>query len=557
MLEHDSRNPKGHEALKAFRKRHQAMLTERSSWDSHWREINENLLPRSGRFMTSEKNQGKRKHNLILDSKGSRALRILGAGLLSGATSPARPWFRLGVPDTEMMKSAQVKAWLHLVQKLMLLMFQRSNTYRALHTMYEEMGAYGTAASIVLPDFEHGIRHHTLTIGEYCLAQDDRDIVNCLTREYEQTVAQTVSQFGLENCSKAVKSLYDRGNLEAKVPMVHIIEPRKDRDPRVPSARNMPIRSAYFEKGSDTDKFLRDGGFKRFRALTPRWGTVSGDLYGYSPAMEALGDLKQLQHEQMRKGQGIDYMTNPPLQMPLELKGREISTLPGGVTYVNMGATQQRIQTMFDVRLDLNHLLVDIEDVRQRINSSFYSDLFLMIANANKNGMTATEVAERHEEKLLMLGPVLERLHNELLDPMIDIAFETLIENDVLPPAPQEMQGMELKVEYVSMLAQAQRAVATNSIDRFVGNLGVVAQMKPEVLDKLDADRWADEYADLLGIDPQLVLGNDKVAIIRDQRAQQMAQMQQMEQAQQQAAMLKDVAAAEAADPQLTEPAGF
>jgi hypothetical protein len=557
MTEGGNRDPKGAEALRAFRKRYAAMKTERSSWDSHWREINENLLPRSGRFNTTDKNDGKRKHNLIIDSTGPRALRVLGAGLMGGATSPARPWFRLSTPDTDMMKSAAVKAWLHQVQRLLLMVFQRSNTYRALHTMYEELGAYGTGASIVLPDFKDGIRHHTMTIGEYVLAQDDRDVVNVMAREFEQTVAQTVRQFGVDKCSRTVKSLFDRGNLEAKVPICHIIEPRADRNPKMRNAANMPFRSAYFEKGGDTDTFLRDGGHKYFRVLAPRWSTVSGDLYGYSPAMEALGDLKQLQHQQMRKAQGIDYMTNPPLQMPMELKGRQIGTLPGGVTYVNMAQSNNRISSMFDVRLDLNHLLMDIQDVRERINSSFYSDLFLMIAQANKNGMTATEVAERHEEKLLMLGPVLERLHNELLDPLIDMAFMELLEADALPPPPEEMQGMELKVEYVSMLAQAQRAVATNSIDRFVGNIGVVAGLKPEVLDKLDADRWADEYADLLGIDPELLVGNEKVAIVRDQRAQQMAQQQEMEAMQQQAMALKNVSAADAADPQLTAAAGF
>jgi hypothetical protein len=269
--------------------------------------------------------------------------------------------------------------------------------------------------------------------------------------------------------------------------------------------------------------------------------------------MEALGDLKQLQHQQMRKSQGIDYMTNPPLQMPLELKGREINTLPGGVTYVNMGATQQKIQTMFDVRLDLNHLLVDIQDVRERVNSSFYSDLFLMIAQSNKNGMTATEVAERHEEKLLMLGPVLERLHNELLDPLIDMTFNELMEAEALPPPPQELEGMELKVEYVSMLAQAQRAVATNGVDRFVNSMGMVASIKPEVLDKLDADKWADEYADMLGVDPNLIIGGEKVALIRESRAQ--AEMTQAEMAQQaqQATVVKDLAAAEAQTQPVTE----
>jgi hypothetical protein len=194
--------------------------------------------------------------------------------------------------------------------------------------------------------------------------------------------------------------------------------------------------------------------------------------------------------------------------------------------------------------LDLNHLLADIQDVRGRINQAFYTDLFLMLASAPTNNMTATEVAERHEEKLLMLGPVLERLHNELLDPLIERTFGRMIETGLVPPPPEELQGVDLNVEYVSMLAQAQRAVATNGIDRFVGNLGAVAQFKPDVLDKFDSDKWADAYSDMLGIDPELIVPNDRVAMIRAQRAQAAQAAQQQAQVAQAAATAKDAAAA-------------
>jgi len=164
--------------------------------------------------------------------------------------------------------------------------------------------------------------------------------------------------------------------------------------------------------------------------------------------------------------------------------------------------------------------------VRGRINSAFFVDLFMMISqdNAATTRMTATEVAERHEEKMLMLGPVLERLQDELLDPLIEVTFHMMTNAGILPPPPPELQGQQLSVELVSMLAQAQRAVATNGIDRFTNGLTAMAQIKPEVLDKFDADRWAEEYGDALGINPDLVLPEDKVQQLRQQRAQAQAQ---------------------------------
>ena len=500
------------------------LRAERATWWSHWQEITTYLLPRNGRYFQQDRNKGHRRHNSIYDNTGTRALRTLGAGMMAGATSPARPWFRLGTADPDLNRFTPVKLWLNDVTERMQLVFQKSNTYRTLHSVYEELGAFGTAGSIVLPDPKTAIHHYPVTIGEYAIATDYQGRVNTLYREFQKTVGEVVREFGYKKCSTSVKNLYDRGSLDQWITIIHAIEPRDDRerDFKKKDNMNMAYKSCYFEQGGDGEDVLRESGYKEFPAVIPRWSIAGGDIYGNSPGMEALGDIKQLQHEQLRKAQGIDYQTKPPLQVPSYMKNRDVDSLPGGVTFID--GQQGKIETAFNVNLNLNHLLADIQDVRQRINSSFYADLFLMLANATDTRMTATEVAERHEEKLLMLGPVLERLHNELLDPLIDNTFNRMLEVGLIPPAPEELQGMELNVEFVSMLAQAQRAIGTNSVDRYVNSMGMVAQMKPDVLDKLDSDAWADGYADMLGVDPKLIVAGERVAKIRQERA--MAQQQ-------------------------------
>ena len=509
------------------------LRSERATWWSHWQEVTTYLLPRNGRYFVQDRNKGHRRHNSIYDNTGTRALRTLGAGMMAGATSPARPWFRLATVDPELNSYAPVKLWLNDVTERMQLVFQKSNTYRTLHGMYEELGAFGTGGSIILPDTKTAIHHYPVTIGEYAIATDYQGRVNTLYREFQKTVGALVKEFGYNKCSTSVKNLFDRGNLDSYITIIHAIEPRDDRERNFKKKdnTNMAYKSCYFELGSDGDQVLRESGYKEFPAVVPRWGVAGGDVYGNSPGMEALGDIKQLQHEQLRKAQTIDYQTKPPLQVPSYMKNRDVDSLPGGVTYVE--GQQGKIETAFNVNLNLQHLLMDIQDVRQRINGSFYADLFLMLANATDTRMTATEVAERHEEKLLMLGPVLERLHNELLDPLIDITFNRMIENNLVPPAPEELQGMELNVEFVSMLAQAQRAIGTNSVDRYVNSMGMVAQMKPDVLDKFDSDSWADNYADMLGVDPNLIVPGEQVARIREARAQQQQAMAQQEAANQ------------------------
>ena len=496
-----------------------SMELERSSWQAHWAELSRFVLPRSGRFVSSDRNKGTRKHNAIHDSAATRALRVLGAGMMSGMTSPARPWFKLTLADRELAKSQAAKLWLHEITALMQTVLAKSNTYRTLQQTYEEHGVFGTSAKILDPDYQTVVHHHQLTAGEYSVATDWRGDVITLVRKFDMPVAALARQFGLANCSRAVRTLYERGHLDSWVPLVHVIEPRDDRDPKSREAKHMPWRNVYFEAGADADEVLRDGGNREMPVICSRWAVTSGDIYGHSPAMEALGDIKQLQQEQLRKGQAIDYMVRPPLRLPHSMKGQEADMLPGGVSYGD-----GEVQSAFQVNLRLDHLLTDIQDVRERIRSAFYVDVFLALVQADMGRMTATEVAARNEEKMLMLGPVVERLINEEQTPLIERTFGRMLAAGIVPPPPPELQGMELQVEFTGLLVQAQRSISANATDRWVGNLGQVAAFSPGVLDKFDADAWADAYAEQLGIDPHLVVPSATVALIRQQRAQAQAE---------------------------------
>ena len=511
--------------------------TERASWVSQWQQISTYILPQSGRYFVQDRDKGKRRFNSILDSTGTRALRILGAGMMGGATSPARPWFRFATPDPDLNKQPEVREWMAEATRVTLDVMQRSNTYRMLHGLYEELGAFGTGASIMTDSFKNIVHHYPQTAGEYYIATDWEGSVNTLYRKFQQRVAQVVQEFGIDNVSQTVRTLFNRGNLDSWVTLVHAIEPRADRDPRIKDARNMAWSSTYWEYGESSDRVLREGGMEEFRALCPRWNVTGRDIYGSTcPGMESLGDIKQLQHEQLRKAEAIDYQVRPPVQAPTAMQEQATRLLPGGVVYSDI---PQGVKSIYEVNLNLQYLLADIQDVRQRVNQAFYTDLFLMLSGQQETQMTATEVAERHEEKLLMLGPVIERLHNELFQPLVLMTFERVVSErgpngeSMLPPPPPVLQGADLNVEFISMLAQAQRAVATNSIDRFTMRLGEIAQFKPGVLDKFNADHWADAYSDMLGVDPELIYGDNKVALMRktraqaQQRAEQAAQMEQ------------------------------
>jgi hypothetical protein len=530
------------------------LKAERSSWISHWSELARYILPRAPRFFASDRNRaGAHKYGSILDSTATRSLRVLSAGMMAGMTSPARPWFRLTVTDPDLALSHTVRLWLDDVRDRMQRVFSRSNVYRILQRVYEELGVFGTSAVFVATDAQSVIRCHSLPIGEFCCQQDYQGRVTTVYREFERSVVELVKEFGYDACSTAVQQAFDNRNFEAPIKVVHVVEPRADQERRIESgaAIDMPWASVYFESGGNDDKILRESGFRRMRVLVPRWQVSGADIYGVSPGMEALGDIKQLQQEQLRKSQGIDYQTKPPLQVPQSVHDRLSDTLPGGTFYYEPGAILPHdqttpnggVRTAFEVKLELQHLLADIEDVRVRIKRAFHEDMFLMLAMLDKR-MTAKEVIERQEEKLLMVGPVIERLTNELLEPLIDIVFDDMLSVGLIPPPPDELRGADLDVEFVSILAQAQRAVGITSVQQFMNDILSAAQTQPDVVDNVNLDAWARRTANMRGVDEELLVEPQTVQELRETRAQAQAAREQLDAAATQASVVKDLSTA-------------
>lgn len=527
-----------------FNKRLEALRSERSTFIPLYRELSDYHLAHRGRFLTSDRNKGYKRNTKQINNTSRMSARTLASGMMSGITSPARPWFRLSSGESDLDDVQAVKLWLHSVQQIMYKVFSHSNVYNSLHQLYAELGVFGTAAMGVYHDFENVIWCKPYTVGSYMIGLNSQNISDTFYREYEISVGQCIKQFGEENVSESVKQQWLNGNSEAWVKIIHAVEPNDNRDNISPLARDKAWRSVYYEKSAGTkegeDKFLRESGFDDFPILTPRWDVTAEDVYATDcPGITALGDTKALQLAERRKYQAIDKIVNPPLQGPSSLKNKLNGNSVGPNDIVWHEQNSEGLRSIYDFRPDLNAIAGEIMNVEGRVKRAFYEDLFLMLANTDRRQITAREVAEKHEEKLLMLGPVLERLHTELLDPLIDRTFNILQQNGVLPVPPPELQNRELNVEYVSVLAQAQRLVATGAVDRLVGFTGQLASVWPEARHKINASQAVDMYGESLGVDPSLIRSDDEVATMAQAEAQQAAQAQAMANAQQGVDMAK------------------
>jgi hypothetical protein len=535
-----------------------SMWSERSSFDSHWRELSDWMLPRRSRWFAGDRNQGDRRNGNIIDSTARFAARTLQSGLHAGLTSPARPWFKLTTPDPLLAEFKPVQEWLHLVTQRMQIVLADSNLYNTLPTTYGDLGVFGTAAMSILEDSKDLLRCYSYPIGSYALGLDSRNVVNTFAREYELSVRQIVEEFGIRRgyrdidwsgISPQVKALWDKGNYEASVELCWIVMPNPDADATKLEARYLPFTSCHYEKGENREgRFLRESGYRTFPILAPRWDVTGEDTYGTDcPGMTALGDVKGLQIEQKEKGKAIAKGVNPPLVGAPELRSQKTSLLPGDITFVR--EPQHGLRAIHDIAINLQHLTQDIAQVQYRIQRAFYEDLFLMLAQSDQiregsQPITAREVQERHEEKLLALGPVLERTNDELLDPSIDRTYHLMETAGMVPDAPPELEGVALKVEYISIMQQAQKLTGVAAQDRFLNTLLPMAEIYPEVRHKVKIFRVINNYGDMLGVDPNILRSDEEAQQLLDQERAAQQKQAEAEQAQLLARATKDAATA-------------
>lgn len=525
--------------IKHYTKRLESLRTERTSFLGQWRELADNILGYRGRFLVTDRNKGHKRNTKQYNNTPKRAVRTLQSGLMAGATSPARPWFRLQTTDPRLREMGAVKRWIETVEAMIREILHQSNMYRVLSQCYGDLGVFGTAPIALYENFNNVVRGFSFPVGSYMLSNDGEGNVNSIYREYQLRAGQVIEFFGKDNVSQNVMNLWN-SNPESWVDVCHAIEPNDDRNGASPLNTDMPFRSVYWEKGKDrqADKLLGQRGFQEFPVMAPRWDVTGEDVYATDcPGMTAIGDCKALQTGEVKKAKGIGKSVDPPLQAPSSMKGRRISLIEGDVSYIDGAMPGQKIESIYNVNLDLNAMQQEIAIIEDRIDKAFFVDLFLMINSiGNRDRVTAEEIAKRHEEKLLMLGPMYERMEDELLSPMIDRLFNMAVRADIVPTPPREIQEQELRVEYISILAQAQKAVATSVIERTATFIGNMAAIDPEAVDKFDTDQAIDEYAEAIGSPSSIVLSDEKVAERRASRQQQ----QQLQQA---------AAAAEAAVP--------
>jgi len=504
---------------------HKAMFEVQTSgqWLLKWKDIRDYINPYLGFFAEDTPNFGERRDELMINTTPLQANNTQAAGMQDGITSPSRPWMRLTVAEPELARVQAVKYWCDAVTEILLDLFARSNFYDSAIEFYKELGAPGTAAMLIEEDGERGIWCRTFTIGEYAIGADHRGRVNRFARNVLLTVAQMVSAFGVDNCPSGVQELWRSRSVERYCRVKHLVIPNPNYIEGKLIRWAKPYLSLYWSEEGEAEDYLAIGGYDDFPFAVSRWSVKGADVYGRGPGWYALGDAKVLQAMEEDILTGIKKQVDPPMLAPVDvLSAGGVNTLPNGVTYYSREFGDNAIRSALAVNIDVAGAEAKKQSIEAAINRHFFVDLFRMLEGIEAgSSITAREIIERVQEKMAQIGPVFGRLQHEFLQPVIDRVFNIALRSGLLPPPPQVLEGREIKIEYVSAMAQAQKMQGLTAIEQLAKFAGSLAAMDEGVLDKLDFDAMVDKYAGMLGVSPAVVVSDaalKKVRRLREER---------------------------------------
>jgi len=516
---------------KGLLSRYEKLEGQRQNWETHWQEVADYMQPRKA-DVTKQRARGDKRMEQVFDSSPIQAVELLSASLHGMLTNPSTPWFTLRFKDEEIENEDEAKLWLEASTDAMYTAFNRSNFQQEIFELYHDLITFGTAAMFIEEDDEDIIKFSTRHINEVFIAENDKGRIDTIYRRFNISARAAMQKFG-EAVSSDVQSAFKKDPYK-EVEILHAVYPRSDFNPNKKDKKNMPFESVYIEFKNGNE--LSVSGFREFPFVVPRYLKASNEIYGRSPAMTALPDVKMLNEMCKTTIKAAQKQVDPPLLVPDDGFLLPVRTVPGGLNFYRSG-TRDRIEPL---NIGANNPLgLNMEQQRRdSIRAVFYVNQLMMQDGPQ---MTATEVIQRNEEKMRLLGPVLGRLQSELLKPLIDRVFAILLRNNMLPAAPEFLSGRDIEIEYVSPLAKAQKSTELQSIMRAVEILGSLANVAP-VFDYINFDNLVKHLADIVGVPQKILKTQSQVNAERQQAAQQQEQMQQMQQLQQVAKAGGDIA---------------
>ena len=531
------------------KKRLGAMESNRGTWEDHWQEILDYVMPRKA-DVTTVRAKGEKRTEVLFDSTAITANTLLSASLQGTLTSPSLPWFSIKLRDKQSNEDHQTQLWLEDTARRMYDAFNDANFNTEVHEMYLDLTSIGTGCLFVEEHkdgfTDNGIHFKTLHINEFYIQENNNGFIDTVYRKYKMSARQAVQEFGEDNLGEKILEAA-KNKPEKEFVFIHAVEPSIDYKRATGKvATKLKYHSCHV---CQEDKMVvRTGGYNEFPYLVPRWSKATGEIYGRSPSYNALPDIKTLNKAVEIGLKAWAKAIDPPLLVQDDGVIGRVRTTPAGITVIrNDGAIKP-------LQIGSNWQITDMKETQLRtaIRQAYYSDQLQLQEGPQ---MTATEVQVRYELMQRLLGPTLGRFQSEFLNPLIERVFGIMFRAGALLPPPDNIQEAKMDIEYVGPLARSQRMEEAQAIDRLYQLAANVAQIDPTIMDNINHDEAIRMRATLLGVPKSILISREDVAEKREAQAQA-AMEQQMMMAQQQQAQtgkMQAEAAKAVADPDVQD----
>ena len=488
----------------------------RYRWDAQFQQIVELVRPTADDFNGS-RTPGSDRSNQIYDATAVDALEEFASFLHSFLTNPVDRWFEFKPVDPRFKNDRNVKLWCEEVSNTIYHYYASASSghAQALSENFLDLGSFGT--SVVYQYWNDGLKFKTFALADCWIKENSERVVDTVIRRVPMTARQVAQQFDKIPPMLAEK-IKDKPDLALTI--IHVVFPRTDKQ----FLKHLkPVKAfASIWVIEETKETLKTGGYDWFPYHCPRWVKMSSEVWGRSPALKALPDIKMLNRLEFQTLKAVSKAADPPLVVPSEAFLVPLKTGPGSVNYKEPGSDEVK---MLEISRGFPITEQKADQKREAIRKMFFNDL-IRLEKENVE-MTAYEAQDRSERKLRLVAPMLGRQEAELLGPMLSLSYMLCARHGVIPPPPKEFGA--IKIEYTSPAARAQTGMRAFSMDRYIQRLIPSAQLNPGVLDIINWEAYSRELADAMGTTPKILYSPKEMEEMRQAKAQQQQAQQMME----------------------------
>ena len=525
---------------------YEEQLSTRRNFESFWQTLHDYFYIESQDVNKTYSNGNELDPSMLWDSTTLECADVFASGFMNYLTPPTSHWARLKHRRPEFSANKAVGDFFEDVMSEVNYALNRSNFYDQMFPAYKSSGVYGTALVFEEEDVEDDIRFYNMPLKQVVVCEDSRGRANKFFLEFELNAEQASEKFGEENLSTALKEeiKQDKGRTKKHKFLLFIAE-RHKRQIQKEDKKNLPIEGTWIDVAGRM--IVEESGYNEMPAFCHRFDKRPFIQWGFSPAMKAMPFARLLNVIAKTNLRSMMKHTDPPIALPHNAFIAPFNMNPRAINYYKKDIMQDGKDIFaFGNFGDPQVGMAGIEYYSQKVKTLMYQDVFLAFSNITKD-MNNPEIMERINEKMTMLGPAVGRYLDEVISPVIHRTIGILARRGKLPDPPDEfIMEPVYEIDFIGVLAQAQRRTELNTLTMGLTMIGQMAQMSPEVLDKINPDKVTDEVWAITGAPVKVLRDDDEIKQIREGRAQASMQAQEMATVQMGAQVAKDAGSAEA-----------